>query len=99
MVRGDMRVIKSSCAKRQPNESPSSSQYQRVSNSGMLLCGCAKSLETGFSTTKLVQLQNYDRVPEEITDAELSSAGVETSVLIVAVKKTKGIHSPAAAVH
>ncbi len=56
-------------------------------------------LEQDFPQLKFVQLQNYDRVPEEITDAEIFIGWALRPEQFVAAKKLKWIHSPAAAVH
>ncbi len=56
-------------------------------------------LEQDFPQLKFVQLQNYDRVPEEITDSEVFIGWALRPEQFVAAKKLKWIHSPAAAVH
>jgi len=56
-------------------------------------------LEHDFPQVKFVQLQNYDRVPEEIVDADVFIGWALRPEQFVTAKKLKWIHSPAAAVH
>src|SRR6266849_4318267 len=56
-------------------------------------------LEQDFPQLKFVQLQNYDRVAEEILDAEVFIGWALRPEQFVAAKKLRWIHSPAAAVH
>src|SRR5260221_129847 len=56
-------------------------------------------LAQGFPQLKFVQLQNYDRVAEEIPDAEIFIGWALRPEQFVAATKLKWIHSPAAAVH
>src|SRR6266849_5478368 len=56
-------------------------------------------LEQEFPQLTFVQLQNYDRVAEEILDAEVFIGWALRPEQFVAAKKLRWIHSPAAAVH
>ncbi len=56
-------------------------------------------LQDDFPSLKFIQLQNYDRVPEEIPDADVFIGWSLRPEQFVAAKKLKWIHSPAAAVH
>jgi len=56
-------------------------------------------LEQDFPDHQFVQLLNYDRVPEEITDADVFIGWSLRPQQFVAAKKLRWIHSPAAAVH
>jgi phosphoglycerate dehydrogenase-like enzyme len=56
-------------------------------------------LEQEFAEHGFVQLQNYDRVPEEITDTDVFIGWSLRPQQFVAAKKLRWIHSPAAAVH
>src|SRR5260221_3618492 len=56
-------------------------------------------LAQDFAPLKFVQLQNYNRVPEEITDTEIFIGWTLRPEQFVAAKKLKWIHSPATAVH
>ncbi len=56
-------------------------------------------LEQDFPQLKFVQLQNYDRVSEEITDADIFIGWALQPEQFVAAKKLKWVHSPATAVH
>jgi phosphoglycerate dehydrogenase-like enzyme len=56
-------------------------------------------LQKTFPDFHFVQLQNYDRVPEEIVDADVFIGWALRAEQFVAAKKLRWIHSPAAAVH
>lgn len=56
-------------------------------------------LQKAFPNFQFVQLQSYDRVPEEIVDAEVFIGWSLRPEQFVAAKKLRWIHSPAAAVH
>jgi phosphoglycerate dehydrogenase-like enzyme len=56
-------------------------------------------LQQEFPDHQFVQLQNYDRVPEEITDTSVFIGWSLRPEQFVAGKKLRWIHSPAAAVH
>ncbi len=56
-------------------------------------------LQKTFPDFQFVQLQNYDRVPEEIVDADVFIGWSLRPEQFVAAKKLRWIHSPAAAVH
>lgn len=56
-------------------------------------------LEKDFPEHTFVQLQNYDRAPEEIPDTDVFIGWSLRPEQFIAAKKLKWIHSPAAAVH
>ncbi|MGC2695604.1 MAG: D-2-hydroxyacid dehydrogenase [Candidatus Angelobacter sp.] len=56
-------------------------------------------LQRDFPAHTFVQLQNYDRVPQEITDTDVFIGWSLRPQQFVAAKKLRWIHSPAAAVH
>lgn len=56
-------------------------------------------LQQAFPDFQIVQLQSYDRVPEEIVDADVFIGWSLRPEQFVAAKKLRWIHSPAAAVH
>ena len=56
-------------------------------------------LQQTFPDFQFVQLQNYDRVPEEIVDADVFIGWSLRPEQFVAAKTLRWIHSPAAAVH
>jgi phosphoglycerate dehydrogenase-like enzyme len=56
-------------------------------------------LQQEFAQHTFVQLQNYDRVPEEIPDTEVFIGWSLRPPQFVAAKRLRWIHSPAAAVH
>ena len=56
-------------------------------------------LQETFPDFRFVQLQNYDRVPEEIVDTDVFIGWSLRPEQFVAAKKLRWIHSPAAAVH
>jgi phosphoglycerate dehydrogenase-like enzyme len=56
-------------------------------------------LQKTFPDFQFVQLQSYDRVPEEIVDADVFIGWSLRPEQFVAAKKLRWIHSPAAAVH
>jgi phosphoglycerate dehydrogenase-like enzyme len=56
-------------------------------------------LQKTFPDFQFVQLQNYDRVPEEILDADVFIGWSLRPEQFVEAKKLRWIHSPAAAVH
>jgi phosphoglycerate dehydrogenase-like enzyme len=56
-------------------------------------------LQQDFPDHQFIQLQNYDRVPEEITDTDVFIGWSLRPQQFVAAKKLRWIHSPAAAVH
>src|SRR5437588_522893 len=58
-----------------------------------------QKLAREFPQLQVVQLQNYDRVPEEITDTDIFIGWSLRPEQFVAAKNLKWIHSPAAAVH
>src|SRR5580658_9226541 len=58
-----------------------------------------KRLQQEFPQVKVVNLPDYQRVDEEIVDAEIVIAWSIRPEQIVAAKKLRWIHSPAAAVH
>jgi D-2-hydroxyacid dehydrogenase (NADP+) len=59
----------------------------------------AERLQDEFPQLNVVHLPDYKRVDEEITDAEIAVAWSIRPAQIVAAKKLRWIHSPAAAVH
>lgn len=56
-------------------------------------------LQKDFPGHHFIQLQNYDRVPEEIADTDVFIGWSLRPQQFVAAKKLRWIHSPAAAVH
>lgn len=56
-------------------------------------------LQQAFPDFQFVQLQSYDRVPEEIVDADVFIGWSLRPEQFVAARKLRWIHSPAAAVH
>src|SRR5215475_10219157 len=56
-------------------------------------------LQRDFPGTKVLQLENYDRVPEEIVDTDVFIGWSLRPEQFKSAKKLKWIHSPAAAVH
>ncbi len=56
-------------------------------------------LQQDFPGHQFIQLQNYDRVPEEIADTDVFIGWSLRPPQFVAAKKLRWIHSPAAAVH
>src|SRR5262245_46542106 len=56
-------------------------------------------LQKEFPGVRVVQLENYDLVPEEIADTDVFIGWSVRPQQFVAAKKLKWIHSPAAAVH
>lgn len=58
-----------------------------------------EKLQQAFPDSIVVQLQSYDRVPEEIVDADVFIGWSLRPEQFVIAKKLKWIHSPAAAVH
>ena len=56
-------------------------------------------LQQNFPQHQFTQLQNYDRVPEEIPDTDVFIGWSLRPPQFVAAKKLRWIHSPAAAVH
>jgi phosphoglycerate dehydrogenase-like enzyme len=56
-------------------------------------------LQQEFPDHHVLQLQNYDRVPEEIADTDVFIGWSLRPPQFVAAKKLQWIHSPAAAVH
>jgi phosphoglycerate dehydrogenase-like enzyme len=58
-----------------------------------------EKLQQAFPNFIVVQLQSYDRVPEEIVDADVFIGWSLRPEQFVVAKKLKWIHSPAAAVH
>src|SRR5882724_1098944 len=56
-------------------------------------------LQQDFPGHTFIQLQNYDRVPEEIADTDVFIGWSLRPEQFVAAKKLRWIHSPAAAVH
>jgi phosphoglycerate dehydrogenase-like enzyme len=56
-------------------------------------------LQQEFPEHTFIQLQNYDRVPEEIADTDVFIGWSLRPPQFVAAKKLRWIHSPAAAVH
>jgi phosphoglycerate dehydrogenase-like enzyme len=56
-------------------------------------------LQQEFPEHKVVQLENYDRVPEEIPDTDVFIGWSLRPQQFVAAEKLHWIHSPAAAVH
>ena len=56
-------------------------------------------LQQEFPGHQFVQLQNYDRVPQEIPDTDVFIGWSLRPEQFVAAKKLRWIHSPAAAVH
>jgi phosphoglycerate dehydrogenase-like enzyme len=56
-------------------------------------------LQKEFPGVKVIQLENYDRVPEEIQDTDVFIGWSLRPEQFRAAKKLKWIHSPAAAVH
>jgi phosphoglycerate dehydrogenase-like enzyme len=59
----------------------------------------SERLRSDFPQIDIVQLPNYDRVTEEIVDADMAIAWFLRGDQIVAAKKLRWIHSTAAAVH
>ena len=58
-----------------------------------------QKLQDAFPNFIVVQLQNYDRVPEEIVDTDVFIGWSLRPEQFVIAKKLKWIHSPAAAIH
>src|SRR5258707_8888191 len=58
-----------------------------------------KRLNKDFPGHTFIQLQNYDRVPEEIADTDVFIGWSLRPEQFVVAKKLRWIHSPAAAVH
>jgi phosphoglycerate dehydrogenase-like enzyme len=56
-------------------------------------------LQQDFPGHQFIQLQNYDRVPEEIADSDVFIGWSLRPQQFVAARKLRWIHSPAAAVH
>jgi phosphoglycerate dehydrogenase-like enzyme len=56
-------------------------------------------LQQDFPGHEFIQLQNYDRVPDEIADTDVFIGWSLRAEQFVAAKKLRWIHSPAAAVH
>jgi phosphoglycerate dehydrogenase-like enzyme len=56
-------------------------------------------LQQDFPDHRFLQLQNYDRVPEEIPDTDVFIGWSLRPEQFVAAKKLRWVHSPAAAVH
>jgi phosphoglycerate dehydrogenase-like enzyme len=56
-------------------------------------------LRSEFPDVRVVQLENYDRVPEEIQDTDVFIGWSLRPEQVLAAKNLKWIHSPAAAVH
>src|SRR5690242_21195768 len=56
-------------------------------------------LQQQFPDHHFLQLQNYDRVPQEIADTDVFIGWSLRSAQFVSAKKLRWIHSPAAAVH
>jgi phosphoglycerate dehydrogenase-like enzyme len=56
-------------------------------------------LQQDFPGHQFVQLQNYDRVPQEIADTDVFIGWSLRPEQFVSAKKLRWIHSPAAAVH
>jgi D-2-hydroxyacid dehydrogenase (NADP+) len=56
-------------------------------------------LQQDFSQHNFIQLQNYDRVPEEIADTDVFIGWSLRPQQFTAARKLRWIHSPAAAVH
>ncbi|HEY7405317.1 MAG TPA: D-2-hydroxyacid dehydrogenase [Candidatus Angelobacter sp.] len=56
-------------------------------------------LQQEFPEHRVLQLENYDRVPEEIPDTDVFIGWSLRPPQFVAAKKLRWIHSPAAAVH
>jgi len=56
-------------------------------------------LQQDFPGHQFIQLQNYDRVPEEIADTDVFIGWSLRPQQFVAAEKLRWIHSPAAAVH
>jgi phosphoglycerate dehydrogenase-like enzyme len=59
----------------------------------------SERLRNDFPQVEMVQLPNYDRITEEIVDAELAIAWSLRGDQIAAAKKLRWVHSTAAAVH
>ncbi len=59
----------------------------------------SQRLHADFPQIDVVQLPNYDRISEEIADAELAIAWSLRADQIAAAKKLRWVHSTAAAVH
>jgi D-2-hydroxyacid dehydrogenase (NADP+) len=59
----------------------------------------SQRLRTDFPQLEVVQLLNYDRIGEEIVDADIAIAWSLRGDQILAAKKLRWIHSTAAAVH
>ncbi len=59
----------------------------------------SQRLRTDFPQLQIVQLPNYDRITEEIADADLAIAWSLRGDQITAAKELRWIHSTAAAVH
>ena len=59
----------------------------------------SQRLRTDFPELEIVQLPNYDRMTEEIVDADLAIAWSLRGDQITAAKRLRWIHSTAAAVH
>jgi phosphoglycerate dehydrogenase-like enzyme len=56
-------------------------------------------LQKEFPEVRVVQLENYDRVPEEIADTDVFIGWSLRPEQFLSAKRLKWIHSPAAAVH
>jgi phosphoglycerate dehydrogenase-like enzyme len=56
-------------------------------------------LQQEFPGHRVIQLQNYDRVPDEIADTDVFIGWSLRPEQFVAARKLRWIHSPAAAVH
>jgi phosphoglycerate dehydrogenase-like enzyme len=56
-------------------------------------------LQRDFPDHHFIQLQNYDRVPDEIADTDVFIGWSLRPLQFVAARKLRWIHSPAAAVH
>jgi phosphoglycerate dehydrogenase-like enzyme len=56
-------------------------------------------LQLEFPDNQFVQLENFERVPEEIRDADVFIASLLRPEHLASARKLKWIHSPAAAVH
>jgi phosphoglycerate dehydrogenase-like enzyme len=59
----------------------------------------AEKLRSEFPEIQVVHLSNYDRINEEIRDAEVCVAWSLRPQQVLAAKQLRWIHSPAAAVH
>ena len=56
-------------------------------------------MQLEFPDSQFVQLENFERVPEEIRDADVFIASLLRPEHLASARKLKWIHSPAAAVH